>query len=285
MSGIVQYILTGISIGTIYGLIAIGFDLTYNTTGIINFAQGEFVMLGGMFSVALLRIPGMPAWICIVLAIALTSLVGLAMERTAIRPVKSASLTTAIIITIGVSIVIKASVGCFTKDEFVIPSLPGPVSMRILGASITSQAIWNMSIGMLIVLALWAFLKYTFVGIALRAMAEDRTNAANLGLAADRLSQLSFGLSAGIGAIAGILITPITQMSWLRGTDLGLKGFCGAVLGGMGSLPGAIIGGILIGIAETTGNVILTGYKDVIAFSIVILVLYIRPQGIMGGRL
>ncbi|MCD6280843.1 MAG: branched-chain amino acid ABC transporter permease [Deltaproteobacteria bacterium] len=285
MTDLTQYILTGLSIGTIYGLIAIGFDLTYNTTGIINFAQGEFVMLGGMFSVAFSRLVGMPMWASMVSAVLLTALVGLVVERTAIRPAKGTSLTGAIIITIGISIVIKATVGCFTKDEFVIPSLPGPESINILGASITAQTLWNMCIGMIIVFLVWAFLKYTFVGMALRAMAENRQGATNLGLAADRLSALSFALSAGIGAVAGVLITPITQMSWLRGTDLGLKGFCGAVLGGMGSLPGAIIGGILIGIAETTGNVVLSGYKDVIAFSIVLLVLYIKPQGIMKGRL
>ncbi|RLA98638.1 MAG: branched-chain amino acid ABC transporter permease [Deltaproteobacteria bacterium] len=285
MTDLTQYILTGLSIGTIYGLIAIGFDLTYNTTGIINFAQGEFVMLGGMFSVAFSRLVGMPMWASMVSAVLLTALVGLVVERTAIRPAKGTSLTGAIIITIGISIVIKATVGCFTKDEFVIPSLPGPESINILGASITAQTLWNMCIGMIIVFLVWAFLKYTFVGMALRAMAENRQGATNLGLAADRLSALSFALSAGIGAVAGVLITPITQMSWLRGTDLGLKGFCGAVLGGMGSLPGAIIGGILIGIAETTGNVLLSGYKDVIAFSIVLLVLYIKPQGIMKGRL
>ncbi len=285
MTDLTQYILTGLSIGTIYGLIAIGFDLTYNTSGIINFAQGEFVMLGGMFSVAFSRLVCMPMWASMVSAVLLTALVGLVVERTAIRPAKGTSLTGTIIITIGISIVIKATVGCFTKDEFVIPSLPGPESINILGASITAQTLWNMCIGMIIVFLVWAFLKYTFVGMALRAMAENRQGATNLGLAADRLSALSFALSAGIGAVAGVLITPITQMSWLRGTDLGLKGFCGAVLGGMGSLPGAIIGGILIGIAETTGNVVLSGYKDVIAFSIVLLVLYIKPQGIMKGRL
>jgi len=285
MTDLTQYILTGLSIGTIYGLIAIGFDLTYNTTGIINFAQGEFVMLGGMFSVAFSRLVGYAHVGSMVSAVLLTALVGLVVERTAIRPAKGTSLTGAIIITIGISIVIKATVGCFTKDEFVIPSLPGPESINILGASITAQTLWNMCIGMIIVFLVWAFLKYTFVGMALRAMAENRQGATNLGLAADRLSALSFALSAGIGAVAGVLITPITQMSWLRGTDLGLKGFCGAVLGGMGSLPGAIIGGILIGIAETTGNVVLSGYKDVIAFSIVLLVLYIKPQGIMKGRL
>jgi branched-chain amino acid transport system permease protein len=285
VSEIIQYLFTGISVGTIYALIAIGFCLTYNTSGIINFAQGEFVMLGGMFAIAFSGVFHLPVVISLTGAIALTCVIGVVIERLAIHPAKNANLTTLIIITIGISIIIKAVVGAVTKDEFIMPALPGPTSQYILGAAMTAQTMWSIAVGTIIVAALWMFLKYTMVGTTLRAMAENKVAMKNLGVASDKLAMLAFALSAGIGAAAGVLITPITQMSWLRGTELGLKGFCGAVLGGMGSIPGAVIGGLLIGIAETTGNAIVSGYKDVIAFGIVLVILYTRPQGIMKGKL
>ncbi|MGC9323958.1 MAG: branched-chain amino acid ABC transporter permease [Desulfomonilia bacterium] len=285
MTELFQYLFTGISIGTIYALIAVGFCLTYNTTGIINFAQGEFVMLGGMFAIALHGSLGCSLFPAILASILLTAGVGIVIERLAIRPAIGASLTTLIIITIGISFIIKAVVGSITKDEFILPALPGPESQSILGATISAQTIWSIVLGGAIVIALWIFLKQTLVGATLRALAENKQSIFNLGISSDPLAMLAFSLSAAIGAAAGVLITPITQMSWLRGTELGLKGFCGAVLGGMGSIPGAVIGGLLIGVAETAGSALVSGYKDVIAFGIVLLILYTRPEGIMKGKL
>ncbi len=285
MSEILQYLISGIGIGTIYALIATGFCLTYNTSGIINFAQGEFVMLGGMLTVGISQVPGLSMNAAVAISIALTALIGVAVERIAIRPARGAGLTTLIIITIGVSFVIKALTGAVTKDEFVLPALPGPNTHLFMGASIPAQTVWIICIGAAIVIGLWLFLKYTLIGTTLRAMAENRQAVSNLGVESETLPALSFALSAAIGAAAGVLITPITQMSWLKGTELGLKGFCGAVLGGMGSIPGAVIGGLLVGIAETTGSALFSGYKEVIAFSLVLAVLYTKPQGIMGGRL
>ena len=155
----------------------------------------------------------------------------------------------------------------------------------MLGATITVQTLWILGLGFCIVLVLGLFLKYTLLGTTLRAMAEDRQAIRNLGVESQALPLLAFALSAAIGAAAGVLITPLTQMSWLKGTELGLKGFCAAVLGGMGSLPGAVVGGLVIGIAETCGSAVFSGYKEVIAFALVLVILYTRPQGLLGGRL
>jgi len=285
MRALFQYLLTGIGIGTLYALIAAGFCLTYNTSGIINFAQGEFVMLGGMLAVWLHQFQGLPLAISMLLAIGLTALAGMVVERLAIRPARGSGLTTLIIITIGVSFIIKALVGAVTKDEFHLPALPGPTAVAVLGATITVQTLWILALGAAIVLALGLFLKYTLLGTTLRAMAEDRQAIRNLGVESQALPVLAFSLSAAIGAAAGVLITPLTQMSWLKGTELGLKGFCAAVLGGMGSLPGAVVGGLVIGIAETCGSAVFSGYKEVIAFTLVLVILYTRPQGLLGGRL
>jgi branched-chain amino acid transport system permease protein len=285
MSEVFQYLLSGIGIGTIYALIATGFCLTYNTSGIINFAQGEFVMLGGMLAVGFSQVPGMPLAAGFALAIVITALAGIMVERVAIRPARGAGLTTLIIITIGVSFIIKALTGAVTKDEYVLPALPGRDIRLFLGAIVPAQTLWIMAAGTAIVACLWLFLKHTLMGTTLRAMAENRPAVSNLGVESEALPILSFALSAAIGAAAGVLITPITQMNWLRGTELGLKGFCGAVLGGMGSIPGAVIGGLIIGIAETAGSALFSGYKEVIAFTLVLAILYTRPQGILGGRL
>ncbi|MEN6472898.1 MAG: branched-chain amino acid ABC transporter permease [Syntrophaceae bacterium] len=285
MSVLLQYLLTGIGIGTLYALIAVGFSLTYNTSGIINFAQGEFVMLGGMLAVWLHQFQGLPLAAAMGLAIGLTALAGMAVERLAIRPARGSGMTTLIIITIGVSFILKALVGAVTKDEFHLPALPGPTAVTALGATIPSQTLWILALGAAIVLALGLFLKYTLLGATLRAMAEDRQAIRNLGVESQTLPILAFALSAAIGAAAGALITPLTQMSWLKGTELGLKGFCAAVLGGMGNLPGAVLGGLVIGIAETCGSAVLSGYKEVIAFTLVLVILYTRPQGLLGGRL
>ncbi|HQP31486.1 MAG TPA: branched-chain amino acid ABC transporter permease, partial [Deltaproteobacteria bacterium] len=243
------------------------------------------LIVGGMLSVWLHQFQGLPLPMSMLLAIGLTALAGTAVERLAIRPARGSGLTTLIIITIGVSFILKALVGVVTKDEFQLPALPGPTAVAVLGATITVQTLWILALGAAIVLALGLFLKYTLLGTTLRAMAEDRQAIRNLGVDSQALPVLAFGMSAAIGAAAGVLITPLTQMSWLKGTELGLKGFCAAVLGGMGSLPGAVVGGLVIGIAETCGSAVFSGYKEVIAFALVLAILYTRPQGILGGRL
>lgn len=282
---IMQYALSGLTIGSIYALIALGFTIIYNTTGIINFAQGEFIMLGGMFMAACTNLFHMPVPAGIAVTVIMVVAVGLLIERLAIRPARNCSIVTLIIITIGVSITIKACTAFFTKDSFTYPAFPGPETVKIINASLSGQGLWIIGTACLIMILLSLFFHFTIRGKAMRACAINREAAYIVGIDVEKMSFLSFGLSALIGAVAGIMVTPTTQMAWYRGTDLGLKGFCAVILGGLGSSPGAVVGGLLLGLFETFGNYLFSGYKDAIAFSIFLIVIYILPRGITGrGR-
>jgi len=282
---VAQYLLSGFTIGSIYALIALGFTIIYNTTGIINFAQGEFVMLGGMCMVGCTGVLRLPVPVGVALSAACVVMVGLLIERLAIRPARSGSVVTLIIITIGVSIVIKALTAFITKDSFTYPPFPGPATVQILNASLPGQSLWIIGAACCIMLLLSLFFHFTIRGKAMRACAINREAAYIVGIDVEKMSFLAFGMSALIGAVAGIMVTPTTQMAWHRGMDLGLKGFCAVILGGLGSSPGAVIGGLVLGLLETFGSFFLSGYKDAIAVSLFLLVLFLRPRGIIGrGR-
>ena len=281
---LLQFLLSGLTIGSIYALIALGFTIIYNTTGIINFAQGEFVMLGGMFMVGCTRVLHLPLPVGMLISLMATMAVGVLMERLAIRPARHKSIVTLIIITIGVSIALKAGVAFFSKDSFTYPPFPGPEHVSMGNASLPGQSLWIIGTAGCIMAGLWLFFHFTIRGKAMRACAINREAAYIVGIDVDRMSSLSFGLSALIGAVAGIVVTPTTQMAWYRGTELGLKGFCAVILGGLGSSPGAVVGGLLLGLLETFGNYLFSGYRDAIAFSIFLLVIFIRPQGILGRK-
>jgi branched-chain amino acid transport system permease protein len=281
---LLQCLFSGLTTGSIYALIALGFTIIYNTTGIINFAQGEFVMLGGMLMVACTRLVHLPLPAGMLLSVAGVVLAGMLIERLAIRPARHKSIVTLIIITIGVSIALKAFTAFFSKDSFTYPQFPGPEHVAIGNASLPGQSLWIIGTAGCIMAALWAFFHYTIRGKAMRACSINREAAYIVGIDVEKMSLLSFALSALIGAAAGIMVTPTTQMAWYRGTELGLKGFCAVILGGLGSSPGAVVGGLLLGLLETFGNYLFSGYRDAIAFSILLLVIYIRPQGILGRR-
>ncbi len=279
-----QYILSGLTIGSIYALIALGFTIIYNTTGIINFAQGEFIMLGGMLMVYATNMLHLPLFLGFFGSVLIVVMIGLLIERFAIHPARNASIVTLIIITIGISIMLKAAAAFVTKDSFTYPPFSGDETIRIFGAAVPGQSLWIIGAAFVMMVGLSLFFHFTIRGKAMRACADNREASCVVGIDVDRMSRWSFGMSAMLGAIAGIMITPATQISWFRGTELGLKGFCAVILGGLGSGPGAVIGGLLLGLLETFGSYLFSGYKDAIAFSIFLLVIYIRPCGIMGQR-
>ena len=279
-----QYIFSGLTIGSIYALIALGYTIIYNTTGIINFAQGEFVMLGGMLMIACVHTFHLPLLVSVSVSALMVVLIGIAIERIAIRPAKHASLVTLIIITIGISIILKAIAAFVSKDSFTYPQFPGPEHIRVMNASISGQSLWIIGTACVMMILLSLFFRLTLRGKAMRACADSREASWLVGIDVDQMSQAAFGMSAMIGAIAGIMVTPATQMSWFRGTELGLKGFCAMILGGLGSSPGAVVGGLALGLLETFGSYLFSGYKDAIAFSMFLIVIYIRPSGIMGKK-
>jgi len=283
MSEILQYILTGVTVGSIYALIALGFTIIYNTTDIINFAQGEFVMLGGIIMASLNRAFHLPLPLLFIISVLIVTFVGMCIERFAIRPVKSGSIVTLIIITIGVSIVIKAiSAMLWGKDAIPLPSFSSERPVKILGSSMPSQSLWVIGVTICIMVIMTLFYRHTRIGKAMRACALNKVGASVVGIDVKKMSLIAFAISAAIGATAGALVTPIYHAGYDRGTMIGLKGFCATILGGLGSVPGGVLGGFAIGILESLGCWISSAYKDVFALAVMVLVLYIRPKGLLG---
>jgi len=280
-----QYLLTGLTVGAIYALVALGFSIIFNANHVINFAQGEFVMIGGMVTMSLAG-TGLPYLLAIPLAVAAAALVGLALEKFAVEPARGASVVTLIIITIGASIFLRGlALLIWDKNLHALKPFTGDAPIAVAGATILPQSLWVLGVTLVIVLALSWFFSRTLLGKAMLATSHNRLAAELVGINVRMVLFLSFGLSAALGAIAGILVAPITLTSYDVGVMLGLKGFAAAILGGLGSGIGAVIGGLVLGIAETmSAGYVSSAYKDAIAFVIILAVLFFMPSGLFGKR-
>jgi len=280
-----QYLFAGITYGVIYAIVAIGFNIIYNTTGIINFAQGEFVMLGGMISISLLQVVPLP--VAIALAVLLTMLIGALIEIVFIRWLDSPSVLRMIIITIGLSILIR-EVALHVWGES-IRSLPYFVGNEITTITIGSvrlspQVLWVIGVCGIMVLGLNLFFKVTPIGREMRACSSNRTAAILCGINTRNMVTLSFMLSAGIGALAGCVMSPITYTQYDSGTSLAIKGFTVAILGGLGNSMGAVAAGLLLGIIEAYSvAVVPLAFQDAISITILLIILFVRPHGIFGS--
>lgn len=285
MAELLQFVFSGITVGAVYAMVALGFTIIYNASDVINFAQGEFVMIGGMSTVFLFG-AGLPLPVAAVLAVVITALVGVALNKLAIEPARGASVVTLIIITIGASIFLRGMAQIvFDKQLHRLPSFSGDVPIQFGGANITPQSLWVMGGAALTVTVLYYFFSRTMWGKAILASSHNRLAAMLVGINVKLVLMASFALSAAIGAIAGILVTPITLTSYDAGSMLALKGFAAAMLGGMGSPLGAVIGGLLVGCAEQLGaGYISSDYKDAVAFLIILAVLFFMPRGLLGTK-
>lgn len=283
MAELLQFVFSGLTVGAIYALVALGFTLIYNASDIINFAQGEFVMLGGMTTV-FLSLAGVPLPVAALLAIGITSAVGLALHRFAIETARGATPVALIMITIGASVFLRGVAQIvFDKRFHSLPPLFGADPIHIGGAAILPQSLVVLAGAAIIVILLWLFVERTLLGKAVIATAANRLAARLIGVDTRRIVDFSFAVSAAIGAIAGILITPIALTSYDVGTLLALKGFAAAMLGGIGSPLGAVVGGLLIGMIEAlSAGYLSSSYKDAVAFLIILVVLVAMPQGLFG---
>ncbi len=281
---LLQYLLSGLSTGAIYALIGIGFSIIYNATGIINFAQGEFVMLGGMFTLFFIETLNLPLWAAIPLAVLMATLVGLVFERLAIRPLRNASPISLVIITIGGSILIRGlSMLIWDKDTHAIPSFSGDEPIMLAGATVLPQHIWILGITVVLISLNKWFFNYTISGKAMRACSYNPRAAGLVGIDVRKMVLLSFVISAAMGSLAGIIVAPLTMTAYDVGVMLGLKGFCAAIIGGMSSGLSTVLGGLILGVLEAMGaGLISSGYKDAIAFIILLLILFLRPKGLFG---
>lgn len=280
-----QYLLSGITKGSIYAVVAIGFNLIYSATGVLNFAQGEFVMLGGMVAVTLAAFFPLP--VAVALAVLTVTLMGCLLELLFFRRLQRHTILHFVIITIGLSIVIQ-EVALHVWDEKVrsLPYFTGNEisSVKLAGAAVSPQVLWVLgTLGIAMVL-LQGFLRRTLTGRAMRACASNPEAAMLAGINIPNMRTLAFGLSAGLGALGGCVISPITMTHYEMGAPLAIKGFAAAILGGLGNPMAAVGGGLLVGLLEAFSVVILpAAYNDVTAFAVLLLVLFVRPHGLFGS--
>jgi branched-chain amino acid transport system permease protein len=284
-SDLLQFLFMGIQRGSIYALVAMGFNIIYNATGVINFAQGEFVVLGGLLMVTLTMKLELSMPFSFLITTGGVTLVGILMERLTINPVKNPSVLRLIIITIAVSIILKGmAMTIWGKHSHFMRHFTSSEPIEILGATILPQTLWIIGILLVIVILFFCFFKFTMTGKSIRACAINRDAARLAGINDRRMVMLSFAMSAAIGAIAGMIITPIIQMDYGRGALLGLKGFGAAVVGGLGNSLGAVVAGIFIGVLEAlAGGYISSHYMDAAALFVMLLVLFVKPGGILGS--
>jgi branched-chain amino acid transport system permease protein len=285
MAEFLQFLFSGVTVGAVYALVALGFTLIYNASDVVNFAQGEFVMLGGMTTFFAYS-AGMPLPLAALVAIISTALLGIAMYKLAIEPARGAPVVSLIIITIGASIFIQGAAQLvYDKQIHAFPAFSGDDPLHIGGATILPQSLWVIGGAIVVFIGLWIFFTKTLLGRAVLATSNNRAAAQLVGINTAFIMTLSFAMSAGIGALAGVLATPITLTAYSVGIGFALKGFAGAMLGGMGNPKGALIGGFLIGLTESmTAGYLSSQYKDAVAFIIILLVLFFMPQGLFGRK-
>ena len=280
-----QLFSSGITMGAIYALVALGFVTISRASQIINFAQGEFVMLGGVITFFLLNSAKLPYPIAAPAAIVLVVLIGFGMHLSVIYPLRKASILILIMATLGISIFLTSTSGLiFGTLPKTLPPFSGGRPLQIGEISVLPQSMWVLLSTFILLIFLYLLSHRTLLGKAMEASSTDPLGADLLGISRNLMVFLAFGVSAGVGAFAGILITPIFFTSYSSGTLLGLKGFIAAVLGGWGKNSGAILGGFVLGVVESLSLAFIpSGYKDGVAFVILLLILYFRPKGILGS--
>lgn len=285
MPELVQFIFSGVTVGAVYALVALGFTIIYNASDVVNFAQGEFVMLGGMIT-AFAIYAGLPLPLAALIAIVATAAIGVIFNELAIEQARGAPVVSLIIITIGASIFLQGAAQLvFGKQLHRFPAFSGDEPIRVLDATILPQSLWVIGGALAIFVGLWLFFTKTITGRAVLATSNNRLAAQLVGINTKYVMTLSFALSAGIGALAGVLVTPITLTSYEVGIGLALKGFAAAMLGGMGNPKGALVGGLLLGLFEAlTAGYVSSQYKDAAAFVVILAVLFAMPQGLFGRK-
>jgi len=283
---LLQQIIQGISLGSVYGLLAIGYVMIWNAWGILNFAQGDMCMVGAFSILAVMIWLKIPVYLAFPAAILLSIVLGYIVERTSFRPLVKSSNTNKLIATIGVGIFIRNLYRLlFGAEAYAFPTIFGDQPVQVFGLTIVPQNIWIMVIGFALVGLLTFFLKYTHTGKAMRAVAQDRDTARLMGINVKRSLSLTFVIASALGAVAGMLIAPVYMVMADMGVRMGTKGYASAVLGGLDSTPGAMVGGIVLGLLEGLGaGFISSAYQSAIAFFVLFVVLIIRPSGIMGSK-
>lgn len=284
---VVPIILSGLAIGCIYSLVALGFSLMFRTTGLVNFAHGEAVTIGALFGytmVSTLKLPLLPS---ILLVAFVSGILGALVERIAYRPIriKKWPEVNGVIATVGMILVLaNGAMLVWGAEPLAYPARVSESTLRLAEMTVPLLSIWILVLGLALMVFLHLFLRNTNLGKAMRAVADYPLMAQLTGINIDSVVTITFGFSAAFGGAAGVMLAPIYYASYNMGT-VGLKSFSAAVLGGFGSVPGAMIGGLLLGVIETVGaTYVSSSYKDAIAYGLLILLLLFRPTGLLGMK-
>jgi branched-chain amino acid transport system permease protein len=281
---LLQFLIAGLKNGAIYSLVALGFTIVYAATGAINFAQGEFFMLGGMLGWWFLQL-GLPLPVAVLLSVLSTAAIAALIELLAVRPIGGGAPLPIIMVTIGASVVLRQMAQhLFGPDELAIPAFSGGPSVKLLGAAIELQTLWIWGITAAAVVGLVVLYRSTMLGKAMRATSIQSDAARIVGIDTRGMVTLSFALAGALGALAGLAVAPLTQTAFGVGTGIGVKGFAAAILGGLGDPIAAVGGGLVLGLLESlTAGYINPLYKDAVSLIVLLAVLFLRPQGLFGA--
>jgi len=282
-----QYIINGVSIGTIYAIIALGYTMVYGIAKMLNFAHGDVIMVGGFMAYTAISRMGMPELAAVPVAMLVCVVLGMLIEGLAYRPLRGAPSLAVLITAIGVSIFLQnAAQQIWHADPKVYAGNMGNISLFGGALNISGDAPMNIAVAVVIMAVLTWFTNRTRTGKAMRAVSEDRDAAALMGINVNRTISITFAIGSGLAAVAGVLLWHKTNLQPTFGAMPGIKAFTAAVLGGVGSMPGAMLGGVLLGLVETLSKAyISTQFSDAIVFSVLIIILLVKPTGILGKKI
>ena len=296
MNEFLQQLINGLAVGGIYALVALGYTMVYGVLKLINFAHGDIFTIGAYLGMTLLvsgglsgsMTPVLAVGLVVIIVFGLVALLGVALERVAYRPLRKANRLAAVVSALGASIVFQNAVmliygaRVYVYPENLIPTL----TFNIFGLNVPLMRVIVIVSSLVLMLALYAFINRTRMGTAIRAVAIDQGAARLMGINVDRVISLVFFIGAGLGGVAGVMVgTYYGQIDFTMGWCYGLKAFTAAILGGIGNIPGAMIGGLLLGVIEALGaSYLAMAWKDAIAFLVLILIIIIRPTGLLGER-
>ncbi|MCF8198345.1 MAG: branched-chain amino acid ABC transporter permease [Sulfuritalea sp.] len=292
MLQVLQLIVSGAAIGCIYALIALGFVLIYKATETVNFAQGDLMMIGGFIGLSAMTIIGLPFWLAFLVAIVVMMLFGMGTERLLLRPLLGQPAFTVVMMTIGLGYLARGLVTMIPYWGTETHTLPVPYKDKVIwlggegtGLVISVEHLVIILATVVLVALLFVFFRYTRIGIAMQATSQNQLAAFYMGIPVRRVNMMVWGLSSAICGVAGLLLAPITFVHANMGF-IGLKAFPAAVVGGFGSIPGALVGGLLIGIVESLAGFYLPeGFKDIAAYVVVLIMLVVKPNGLFGDNL
>jgi branched-chain amino acid transport system permease protein len=284
---LLQQLINGIAQGCIYGLIALGFVLIYKATETVSFVQGELMMLGAFLGLILMTVVGFPYWLAVPSTLLAMVAFGVLIERIAVRPILGEPAFSIVMLTLGIGYVARGAIMMIPGLGTDFQALPVPYrdqTVEIGGLMIGAERLVAVAVTVILCLLLFLMFRFTRIGIAMQAASQSQLAAYYMGIPVRQLNGLVWGMAAGVAAVAGLLLAPIVLIDSNMGF-IGLKAFPAAVVGGMTSLPGAVLGGVIIGVIESlAGYTMPEGFKDVAAYVVVLIMLMVRPNGLFGGQ-